>query len=204
MQAYSFFRLYLIISISTFYYFVVGIALCTADSKSTQNPKAFIGSIFEGIVQIDSIKLNDSEKIEKIIDIFNKNVDYVFVARAILGSSWKKALDEQKQEFTVALKNYLAKKYSKQFFDFGSQKITFKGVNQLSSNSFIIDSRVISDNSKSFDVAWQVVKTETELKLINIKFEGISMIHTERDEIKNLIRAHSGSIPLLIKALKDY
>ena len=68
----------------------------------------------------------------------------------------------------------------------------------------MVNSRVISEDAKPFDVAWQVVKTDAELKLINIKFEGISMIHTERAEIKSLIRTHSGSIPLLIKALKDY
>ena len=45
---------------------------------------------------------------------------------------------------------------------------------------------------------------KTDLKLINIKFEGISMIHTERTEIGNLLRSLSGSVPTLIKELENY
>ena len=204
MQKYSFLRLSLIVTISALYYFIGSIALGMANTNSTLNPKEFISLIFDGIMQASSINLKDSEKIIKMLDLFDKNVDYMFVARAILGSSWKKASEEQKIQFSVALKGYLAKKYSKQFFEFKSEKIKFKGINQLSSNSLIINSRVISENAKSFDVAWQVVKTEAEFKLINIKFEGISMIHTERKEIRSLMKTHSGSIPLLIAALKDY
>ena len=204
MQKYSFFRLSLIVLISTFYYLSVGIALSTTIDSSHQNPERFIGSIFDAIIEASSVNLKDTEKVTKMIDLFDKNVDYMFVARAVLGSSWKKASDEQKIQFSVALKDYLAKKYSKQFFEFKSEKIQFKGINQLNSNSFIINSRVISENAKSFDVAWQVVKKKAELKVINVKFEGISMIHTERDEIRSLMKTHSGSIPLLIKVLRDY
>ena len=204
MEKYSFFRLSLILAISTFYYFIIGISFYTANGNSHQNPEQFIGSIFDNIMQASAINLNESEKITKMIDLFDKNVDYIFVARAILGSSWKKASDEQKLEFSGVLKDYLAKKYSKQFFEFKAEKIQFKGTNQLNSKSFVINSRIISENAKSFNVAWQVVITEAELKLINIKFEGISMIHTERDEIRSLMKIHSNSIPLLIKALRDY
>ena len=204
MQTFHFFRLSLIIFTSIFYYFIGSIALDKANGSSPQNPEEFIGSIFYDIIKVASIKLNDAEKITNMVNLFDENVDYVFVSRAILGSHWKKASDKQKQDLSLALKDYLAKKYSKQFFELRSEEIKFKGVNQLNSNSFIVNSRVISEDAKPFDVAWQVVKTDAELKLINIKFEGISMIHTERAEIKSLIRTYSGSIPLLIKALKNY
>ena len=98
----------------------------------------------------------------------------------------------------------MAKKYGKQFGDFKSGNLRIENVMNQGSKGYLIDSKVITENSKSFNISWQVVAHKTDLKLINIRFEGISMIHTERTEIRNLLRSLSGSVPTLIKELENY
>lgn len=178
--------------------------LYSEDRKSELDAEKFIVSLYQEINGIAYEDLSNIQKTNKFLLVFNRSVDKTFISRAILGPTWKTSSQEERLEFSVALTNYLAKKYGSQFEDFESGKIEIQGVKKLGSKGFVVESKVSSSSSKSYDLIWQVVESKTGLKLINIKFEGISMIHTERAEVKNIFRAKSRSIKLLIKTLNSY
>ncbi|MFL2805781.1 MAG: phospholipid-binding protein MlaC [Paracoccaceae bacterium] len=168
------------------------------------DPKNFVETIYKKINKVASKESNKLEKISDMLSLFDESVDVLFISRAVLGPSWKTSTKAERRHFSLALKYYMAKKYGKQFGDFNSGTLQIENVKSQGSKGYLIDSKIITENSKSFDISWQVVMHKTDLKLINIKFEGISMIHTERTEIGNLLRSLSGSVPTLIKELENY
>ena len=168
------------------------------------DPKNFVETIYKKINKIASKESNESERISDMLSLFDESVDVLFISRAVLGPSWKTSTKAERRYFSSTLKYYMAKKYGKQFGDFNSGNLRIENVKNQGSKGYLIDSKIITENSKSFDISWQVVMHKTDLKLINIKFEGISMIHTERTEIRNLLRSLSGSVPTLIKELENY
>ncbi len=175
-----------------------------ANSDETFAPKDFVKNVYSKIDAISSANLTKPERISKMLDLFDDHVDILFISRAVLGSNWKKASRDQRLRFSSAFKAYMAKKYGSQFKDFNSGKLKIENVVAQGSKGFIIQSKILTEKSKAFDIAWQVVISKDDLKLINIKFEGISMIHSERTEIRNLIKSQSGSMEGLISELGQY
>ncbi len=173
-------------------------------SEEEVNPEKFIASLYNEINEVVSQESNSSDRVSRMLSLFDYYVDITFISRAVLGPIWKSSSKKEKDDFSNALKNYMAKKYSGQFSDFDSGRLKFEDIKKQGSKGFLVDSKIITNSSKSFDVSWQLVIIKAGLKLINIKFEGISMIHSERTEIRNLLKAQSGSVPLLIKALENY
>ena len=178
--------------------------LYSETNRERLDPKNFVETIYKKINQVASKESNESERILDMLTLFDENVDVLFIARAVLGPSWKTSSRMERKNFSLALKYYMAKKYGNQFGDFNSGNLRIENIKNQGSKGYLIDSKIITENSKSFDVSWQVVVDKTSLKLINIRFEGISMIHTERTEIRNLLRSLSGSIPVLIRELQNY
>jgi len=168
------------------------------------DPKNFVETIYSKINKIALEETRESEKISNMLALFDEHADILFISRAVLGPSWKTSSKEERKDFSLALKHYMAKKYGNQFGDFNSGNLRIESIKNQGSTGYLIDSKIITENSKAFDISWQAVVHETDLKLINIKFEGISMIHTERTEIRNLLRSLSGSVPALIKELENY
>ena len=190
---------------SVIYFCIIGTNYLYSDNNiQTIDPKNFVETIYSKINKVALKDSTESEKISDMLTLFDEHADLLFISRAVLGPSWKTSSREERRDFSLALKHYMAKKYGKQFGDFNSGNLRIENIKNQGSKGYLIDSKIITENSKSFDVSWQVVVDKTSLKLINIRFEGISMIHTERTEIRNLLRSLSGSIPVLIRELQNY
>ena len=195
----------IILCTSVIFLYTIGSNYLYSESNTERlDPKNFVETIYKKINKVASKESNELERISDMLSLFDESVDVLFISRAVLGPSWKTSTKAERRQFSSALKHYMAKKYGKQFRDFNSGNLRIENVKNQGSNGYLLDSKIITENSKSFDISWQVVMHKTDLKLINIKFEGISMIHTERTEIRNLLRSLSGSVPTLIKELENY
>lgn len=190
---------------SVIYFCIIGTNYLYSDSNIQKlDPKNFVETIYSKINKVALRESRESDKISDMLALFDEHADILFISRAVLGPSWKTSSREERRDFSLALKHYMAKKYSKQFGDFNSGNLRIESIKNQGSTGYLIDSKIIIEDSQAFDISWQAVVHETDLKLINIKFEGISMIHTERTEIRTLLRSLSGSMPALIKELENY
>ncbi len=179
-------------------------SLSSAEKSPQFNPENFVNATYQEIKKIASEELDDTEKVLRMLSLFNVTIEHSFISRAVMGPYWKSLSESEKIDFSMAFKIYLARKYSKQFDDFSAGDLTILSVKKSGSSGFLVKSRILTENSKQFNLVWQLVGTSAGIRIINLKFEGISMVHAERPELKNLIDTYSGSIPLIIKALKNY
>ncbi len=173
-------------------------------SEEQLDPEKFVISLYNEINDIALREISKSEKVSEMLYFFDNYVDLIFISRAVLGPSWKSSSDAEKSGFSSAFKNYMAKKYVGQFGDFDSGDLHVEKIKKQGSKGFLIETKIYTNKPKPFNVSWQAVVGKTGLKLINIKFQGISMIHSERTEIRSLLKSQSGSIPLLIAELNNY
>ena len=179
-------------------------SLNSAEKSPQFSPENFVNATYQEIKEIASEQLSDAEKVSRMLSLFNDTVEHLFISRAVMGPYWKSLSESEKIDFSLAFKIYLARKYSKQFDDFSAGDLTILSVKKSGSSGFLVKSRILTENSKQFNLVWQLVGSNAGIRIINLKFEGISMVHAERPELKNLINTYSGSIPLIIEALKNY
>jgi len=164
-----------------------------------KNSQSLVTDIYRELSIISELNLTESEQKEKLVFLFDKYVDVKIIARAVLGGAWRQASPSQKDKFISAFKKYTSNKYGKQFSEFKGTKLKIQKSKDTGTKAGVLVSSYLTVPGKdSIKVIWQVSDGSGFVKLIDIKVEGISMLSTERQEIRSKLKKASGSINKLI------
>ena len=99
----------------------------------------------------------------------------------------------------VTCDSYVSNKYGKQFSEFRGTKLKIQKSRDTGTKAgVLISSYLTVPGRDSIKVIWQVSDGSGFIKLIDIKVEGVSMLSTERQEIRSKLKKASGSINKLI------
>ncbi len=161
--------------------------------------QSLVTDIYRELSIISELSLTESEQKEKLVFLFDKYVDVKIIARAVLGGAWRQASPSQKNKFISAFKEYVSNKYGKQFSEFKGTKLKIQKSRDTGTKAGVLVSSYLTvPGRESIKVIWQVSDGSGFFKLIDIKLEGVSMLSTERQEIRSKLKKASGSINKLI------
>ena len=161
--------------------------------------QSLVTDIYRELSIISELSLTESEQKEKLVFLFDKYVDVKIIARAVLGGAWRKASPSQKSKFISAFKEYASNKYGKQFSEFKGTKLKIQKSRDTGTKAGVLVSSYLTvPGRESIKVIWQISDGSGFFKLIDIKLEGVSMLSTERQEIRSKLKKASGSINKLI------
>ena len=164
-----------------------------------KNSQSLVTDIYRELSIISELNLTESEQKRKLVSLFDQYVDVKIIARAVLGGAWRQASPSQKNKFIFAFKQYASNKYGKQFSEFKGTKLKIQRSKDTGTKAgVLVSSYLIVPGRDSIKVIWQVSDGSGFVKLIDIKVEGISMLSTERQEIRSKLKKASGSINKLI------
>ncbi len=168
-----------------------------------KNSQSLVTDIYRELSILSELNLTESEQKEKLVFLFDKYVDVKIIARAVLGGAWRQASSAQKSQFISAFKEYASNKYGKQFSEFKGSKLKIhKSKDTGTKAGVLVSSYLTVPGRESIKVIWQVSDGSGFVKLIDIKVEGVSMLSTERQEIRSKLKKASGSINKLIIAMQ--
>ncbi|MEE2773534.1 MAG: ABC transporter substrate-binding protein [Pseudomonadota bacterium] len=153
-----------------------------------------------GIVESD---LSIEQKHENLESLFTKYANIKVISRAALGSKWRAISEKTRDKFSKAFTYYLIRKYGKQFEEFEGAKMFVERSADAGKRGILVSTRFIMPGSSPISVKWQLWSKASDLKLIDIIIEDISMLTMEREEIKNRLVLHGGNINSLIEELYD-
>ena len=63
---------------------------------------------------------------------------------------------------------------------------------------------LLMPGSSPIKVGWQVSDASGVFKMVDVKIEGVSLLTTERGEIRNQLSKEGGSVSWLAQGLLDY
>ena len=143
---------------------------------------------------------------ETVYDLINDLIIPVFdfsnMSRWILGKYWKDASAEQRTVFTSEFKNLLVRTYAKAVLGFSNEKVNYlETLTGSKPNIVMVKTEIVSDSGSTpvnytmhsgGDGAWKVV---------NVAFEGISLVETYRKSFASEIR--NNGLETLIQKLVD-
>ena len=198
----SFSFLYILFFASLFF-----INIDFANSKSSRIKKAEILSkkIFNDLFSIINQNSSDKNKKNSLLNLFDRHADVPIIARAVLGSPWRKLNQNERNNFINAFRLYLAKKYTAQFSEFaGAEMLIEKSRDSGGKAGIMVETRLLMPGSAPIKVGWQVSDASGVFKMIDVKIEGISLLTTERGEIRNQYSKEGNSINKLINSLLNY
>ena len=178
-----------------------------ANSQSARIKKAELLSkkIFNELFIIISQNSSENSKKKSLLNLFDRYADVPIIARAVLGSPWRQLNQDERSNFINAFRKYLAKKYTAQFSEFlGAEMLIEKSRDSGGKAGIMVETRLLMPGSASIKVGWQVSDASGTFKMIDIKIEGVSLLTTERGEIRNQYSKEGNSIKKLIDSLLNY
>ena len=176
-----------------------------ATSARIKTAEALAKTIFQNIFEIMGMPSTEMKKRKALVKLFDKHADVPIIARAVLGSPWRQLSKGDRSNFIKAFRQYLAKKYTAQFSEFlGAKMMIEKSRDSGGKAGIMVETRLLMPGSSPIKVGWQVSDASGIFKMVDVKIEGVSLLTTERGEIRNQLSKEGGSVSRLAQALLDY
>jgi phospholipid transport system substrate-binding protein len=179
--------------------FLVTSSIAHANLNGAQD---FVKSVSNQALDLIKNKtLNDKQKEEKLISMFENVVDTKWIGRFALGSSWNSATDEQKKQYLELHHKYLINSYIPKFRQYTNQEIKFKKFYTESKGEYLVETEIVQADAPSINVNYKVRETGSKYQIYDVIAEGVSLITTQRSDFAAILSR--GGIDDLIAKLKD-
>lgn len=148
--------------------------------------------------------LSSDARVRRVYDILAEGFDLPLIGRFVLGAQWRRATAEQRAEYGVLFEQYLVSTYASRLGQYGGESFQIKGEQVVGKNKdTVVSSEIIQKNGSVTKVDWRVRGSAGAYKVIDIMFEGISLVITQRDEFASVIRREGAGIEGLLAELRD-
>lgn len=159
-----------------------------------QEREEFVHSFAQTVVTLlqDPKKKYDDRK-ELLRNAFSKSVDIEWIARFVLGASWNRASDEQKEQYVGLYRRYLTETYVSNFAENPDKRIRdikVLGVSDAtSSDNFHVRTQMVLVDWENLGVNYLIYEKDGHYKIRDIAIENISLINSHRAELGGLAAA---------------
>ena len=169
-------------------------------SGAADDPKAFVQGIGSQVIKVLQQNLPREKVGEQLNAIWLQAFDVDGIGRAVLGTNWKKASDEQRRAYMELFPKYVAKLYAIQFSDYSGETFAVKG-SKPTSDGTVVTAEIDQPNGDHIKLDFFVQSRGQSLKVTDVKVEGVSLVVTERSVFDSVV-AHKG-IDGLIQAMRQ-
>jgi phospholipid transport system substrate-binding protein len=178
---------------------VVAAFLSASAVSAAEDPTQPVRSVTSDVHQISNAR-DGAEREAAIARVLHDNFDLGYLARAVLGTHWNEASQEQRARFVAALEASEARAYSERLGVLASYNVTVQRVTARADGGWTVDSSA-TGGVMPIKLAWDVRDSGQGPRIVDVKVEGVSMFATQRSEYNAYIR-RTGSIEPLVAALE--
>ncbi len=158
-----------------------------------KDPAIFVKNITNSM--IEKLNVSKSEIRENpsiILDIVDRqimpHISKTTISRKVMGKTWKKATDQQKDKFVEEFTLYLKRFYSKAFLSFDNQTIEFDPNIKLKGKKLaIVSTKVLRSGQKPVEIQYRLYLKKDGWKVVDIVIEGISLVISNQRQYAGLI-----------------
>lgn len=182
---------------------VVAASLALTSVANAGEPSAAKTFIDTTATQVLALVKNESlskaEKQTKIEGIFADKVDINFVAKFVLGKSWRTATPQQQHDYIAAYKPFILKNYAAKLTKYSGQTYTLKNA-RVEGDDTVVTMEINDPDGQKVNVDYKL-RNESGFKIVDIAVEGVSLLTTQRSEFNGIVE--NKGVDGLIAALKS-
>ena len=177
-----------------------------ADTEQTANnliqvtAKRMLNQIEEDRGQINA---NPRHVYDLVNEILIPHIDFKRMSRWVLGKHWRRANNEEKQEFVTEFSKLIIRTYSTALLEYSSQEIRFLPVrDQSDPNRASVRTEIRPTSGPMIPISYDLYRNDIGAwKVYDVSIDGISLIANYRSSFGSQIR-RSGSISRVINQMK--
>lgn len=173
------------------------------DPAEQQKAREFIEAFSsKAIGVLNNKELTDEQSFQEYRNILNDAFAIEYIARISLSRHRKKASKEELAEYYNLFPEFILKVNSSRLKKLDTTKIEVDQVTPHLKSDIFIRTKAYNSSNKALDVDWRVRNDKNgNVKIIDVKIEGISLVGTQRDDFT--ARIGSSGIDGLNKYMKN-
>ena len=159
--------------------------------KASQQVSNFLNTIKEFASEKDSlIKIKRSDELLDIVDL-------EFMSKATVGKHWKTVNNNEKIIFKRKLFNKFIQFIDLHLEDFKEIKFQEKSIKLRGQKLVYVTGSIDTKKIKNLDITWKL--SSKEKKILDVEIEKISLIKTQKLEMKPLLKKNKNNFSQFIK-----
>jgi len=159
----------------------------------------------EAVTLLSDESISVENKREEFDRLLARDFDMRLIGRFVLGKNWRKATEEEREEYLTVFQTYIVNTYQKRIGEYSGENLKILKAKELNSKEQLVNSEIIRPNGPSIKLDWRVRRNKAgELKIVDIIVENVSMALTHREEFSSVISSNGGEISALINKLKSH
>lgn len=146
---------------------------------------------------LDILTGDSADKIGKLDDIADNDVDMDYAARFVMGKYWRQMTDEQKQIYLPLFKRYTKSLYQAYSFDLKKGDIDFSIDRALETKNGVdvfctvlikaVENNVDDGSKGGIGATFSLAKVGDKIKVRDLKIEESSFLHAYRERFYKMI-----------------
>ncbi|WP_262696404.1 MlaC/ttg2D family ABC transporter substrate-binding protein [Kordiimonas aquimaris] len=178
-------RLSLLIAfIGTIWATITPVSAQDAAVDDTRGAIEFIETLAaETIAVWSDSKLNEEERYAAFRAIFENATDINLIARGMLGRHFASASRDERAAYMDAMSDYVVAEFDKRMQQVGFEQLSVIGTKPASGRNghIFVRTEVQREQGQPILADWRVRKKDGKFQIVNLEFEGINLMITNRD-----------------------
>ena len=172
--------------ISCFFLLFLQISVCYANGDDVG--KFFNSTTHLVITIIKDNNTHEDQKVQKLRDLFEKNVDIQWMSRFAIARYWNIMNESQRANYINKYHDYVMELYVPKFREYNNNAVTINSIKAMDRGQYIVATQIVSANGKQYDVSYRCKQYDDgTIKIIEIIGENISLINSQRSEFASII-----------------
>ena len=171
-----------------------------------KNPSTLIVEIVDQASSILSSNLTDDEKINKLNEIAENNVDIKGIGFYTLGKFRKTISSEEQDKYADLFRKYFLKSFSSRLVTYTDPKINVISEKVVNEKYTIVNSVLVATEKRpEVKIDWRVYTKDPDKPLIrDLIVEGLSLARTQKEEFSSILSSNNGDINSLFETLENF
>ncbi|WP_417450213.1 MlaC/ttg2D family ABC transporter substrate-binding protein [Kordiimonas sp.] len=135
-------------------------------------------------------KLSEVERYNAFRAIFEEATDIELLAQGMLGVHYRTITPEQRQIYMQAMGDYIISEFDKRMEQIGFKALEVIGTKPASGKQghLYVKTEVKREAGEPILADWRVRKKNGEFQIVNLEFEGINLLITNRDLFSSKVK----------------
>jgi phospholipid transport system substrate-binding protein len=174
-------------------------------ASKTDNAVSLVNELLDEVSNIQKTEISIEQRRADFLKLIYAYFDINIIAKASTGPYWRAATSDEKEHYTKLISELIADVTSSQLGDIDNFSFDFQSSIPKGDKMVMVSGNLLVPNQSipKISVKWRVSTPNSDIaKIIDIEFENISMLVTQKQENIAIIRKNAGSFPALIEAIE--
>ena len=176
-----------------------------ASASKIENAETIVTELLSELKVIQKNSVSIEQKKEQFLNLVYGFFDTILISKASTGPYWRTATDDEKIRYTDLFCQLIANITSSQIGDISDFEFTITSSIPKGEEMVLVlgELNVPGNSFEEISIRWRISTPNMDTaKIIDIEFENISMLVTQKQENIAIIRKNGGAFSALIEAME--